>query len=97
VSEHFNVIRQPFITEKSATLKEEANVLVLDVAVDATKTEIKRAVEKAFKVKVKSVNVQRLKGKVKRRGRHEGRRPERKKAYVRLKEGEQVPEFFEST
>ncbi len=50
-----------------------------------------------FKVKVDSVNVQRLKGKLKRRGRHFGRRPERKKAYVKLKPGETAPEFFEST
>ena len=97
MSEHFRVIRQPFITEKSSLLKDDANVLVLEVALSATKTDIKRAVEKVFKVKVASVNVQRLKGKVKRRGRHEGRRPERKKAYIRLKAGETAPEFFEST
>ena len=97
MNEQFRIIRQPFITEKSSLLKDDANTIVLEVDLNATKTDIKRAVEKVFKVKVASVNVQRLKGKLKRRGRHEGRRPERKKAYVRLREGEQAPEFFEST
>ncbi len=97
MSEIFRVIRQPFITEKSSTLKDDANILCLEVDRSATKTEVKRAVEQVFKVKVESVNIMRLKGKVKRRGRHEGRRPLRKKAYVRLKKGETPPEFFEST
>jgi large subunit ribosomal protein L23 len=97
VSEVFKIIRQPFITEKSSLLKDSANMLVLEVDRDATKTEVKRAVEQVFKVKVESVNILRLKGKLKRRGRHEGRRPLRKKAYVRLKEGQTPPEFFEST
>ncbi len=97
MSENFRIIRRPVITEKSSLLKDEGNVLVLEVEREATKTQIKRAVEQVFKVKVQSVNVQRIKGKVKRRGRHEGRRPLRKKAYVRLKPGEQAPEFFEST
>jgi large subunit ribosomal protein L23 len=97
VSDVFKTIRQPFITEKSSLLKDDANMLVLEVERDATKAEVKRAVEQVFKVKVESVNIMRLKGKVKRRGRHEGRRPLRKKAYVRLKEGETPPEFFEST
>lgn len=97
MSEVFRVIRQPFITEKSSALKDDANILCLEVERNATKTEIKHAVEQVFKVKVESVNILRLKGKVKRRGRHEGSRPLRKKAYVRLKEGETPPEFFEST
>ena len=97
MNEHFRVIRQPFITEKSNLLKDLGNILVLEVDRDATKPQIKNAVEAVFNVKVESVNIQRLKGKVKRRGRHEGRRPERKKAYVRLKSGESAPEFFEST
>jgi len=97
VSEIFRVIRRPFITEKSSVLKDDANILCLEVDRSTTKAEVKRAVEQVFKVKVESVNIMRLKGKVKRRGRHEGRRPLRKKAYVRLKEGETPPEFFEST
>lgn len=97
MSELFRVIRRPFITEKSTVLKDDANIICLEVGLNATKPEIKRAVEKVFKVKVESVNVRRIKGKIKRRGRHEGRRPERKKAYVKLKAGETAPEFFEST
>ena len=97
MNEYFRTIRQPFITEKSTLLKESANVLVLQVGIDATKPEIKKAVEAVFNVKVESVNVQRLKGKMKRRGRFEGRRAERKKAYIKLKPGESAPEFFEST
>jgi len=97
VRENFRVIRQPFITEKSSLLKDDAGVLVLEVDIDATKMQVRRAVEQVFKVKVRSVNMLRLKGKIKRRGRHEGRRPERKKAYVRLRGGESPPEFFEST
>ena len=93
----FRVIRHPFITEKSSLLKDDANVLCLEVARDATKTDVRRAVEQVFKVKVQSVNIMRLKGKLKRRGRHMGRRPLRKKAYVRLAPGQAAPEFFEST
>jgi large subunit ribosomal protein L23 len=97
VKDHFRIIRQPFITEKSTAIKELDNVIVLQVDVNATKPQIKEAVEKVFNVKVESVNVQRLKGKLRRRGRFEGRRPERKKAYIKLKEGQTAPEFFEST
>lgn len=97
MNEHYRIIRQPFITEKSTLIKEDDNTLVLQVDIAATKPQIKSAVEAVFKVKVESVNIQRLKGKVKRRGRFEGRRAERKKAYVKLKPGETAPEFFEST
>lgn len=97
MSDNFRVIRQPFITEKSTHLKDADNVIVLEVDRSATKPQIKAAVEEVFKVKVESVNVRRVKGKLKRRGRFEGRRPERKKAYIRLKAGEKAPEFFEST
>lgn len=97
MSEHYRVIRQPFITEKSTQLKDADNVIVLEVDRSATKPQIKAAVEAAFKVKVETVNVRRVKGKLKRRGRFEGRRPERKKAYIKLKAGEKAPEFFEST
>ena len=95
MSSEFRIIRQPFITEKSSVLKDDASVLSLEVAINATKADVKRAVERVFKVKVMSVNMLRLKGKLKRRGRHEGRRPERKKAFVRLMPGETTPEFFE--
>ena len=97
MNKHYRIIRQPYITEKATLIKEMDNTIVLQVAIDATKPEIKSAVEDVFGVKVESVNVQRLKGKVKRRGRFAGRRAERKKAYVKLVEGQAAPEFFEST
>ena len=97
MNEHYKIIRQPFITEKSTMIKELDNTIVLEVARSATKPQIKAAVEAIFKVKVDTVNVYMLKGKVKRRGRFEGKRPDRKKAYVKLKAGETAPEFFEST
>ena len=66
-----------------------------EVAINANKTEIKQAVETIFGVKVESVNTMRIEGKMKRQGRTQGRRPERKKAYVKLTEGSKTIEFFE--
>ena len=97
MNEHYRIIRQPFITEKSTLIKETDNTIVLQVAIDATKPMIKAAVEAVFNVEVDSVNIQRLKGKMKRRGRFVGRRAERKKAFIKLKAGQKAPEFFEST
>lgn len=97
MSENYRVIRHPFITEKSTLMKEVDNVLVLQVDVNATKPQIKAAVEQVFSVEVDSVQTMRIKGKLKRRGRFIGRRPERKKAIIKLKEGQQAPEFFETT
>ncbi|MFQ5467133.1 MAG: 50S ribosomal protein L23 [Kiloniellaceae bacterium] len=85
----FEVIRRPVVTEKS-TLASEHNQVVFEVPLDATKPEIKYAVEGLFKVKVKAVNTIRQKGKSKRfRGRL-GQRPDRKKAYVTLEEGHSI-------
>ena len=88
------IILRPLITEKSALMKELQNRVAFEVAVDANKIEIKKAVEEAFSVKVESVNVLNVKGKVKRLGRNIGRRRDRKKAIVTLKEGSTI-EFFE--
>ena len=66
-----------------------------EVAIGANKTEIKKAVETIFGVKVETVNTLRTEGKMKRQGRTQGRRPERKKAYVKLTEGSKTIEFFE--
>ena len=81
-----DVIRAPIITEKS-TLVSEHNQVVFKVARDASKPEIKAAVELMFKTKVKSVQVTNVKGKDKRFGRFEGRRRNWKKAYVSLLPG----------
>jgi large subunit ribosomal protein L23 len=88
------VIIRPLLTEKNAMLKEVRNKVVFEVAPDANKIEIKRAVEEAFKVSVQSVNVLNIRGKLKRLGRNMGRRRDWKKAVVTLKEGSTI-EFFE--
>ncbi|MEM1346593.1 MAG: 50S ribosomal protein L23 [Pseudomonadota bacterium] len=88
-AELYEVIRKPIITEK-ATMASEANAVVFEVSVDATKPLIKEAVETLFGVKVKAVNTLRTDGKVKRfRGRL-GQRREVKKAYVTLEDGHAI-------
>jgi large subunit ribosomal protein L23 len=91
----YEVIRRPLVTEKSTTLKETQQTLVFEVHRDATKPEIKKAVEALFETKVADVRVARVHGKVKRQGRHMGKRPDWKKAFVVLKKGEKMVEFFE--
>ena len=90
-----DVLRRPLITEKSTLLKETQRSLCFEVHRDATKPEIKKAVETLFGVKVQDVRVANVHGKVKRQGRYQGRRPDWKKAYVVLREGEKMVEFFE--
>ena len=91
----YDVIRRPLITEKSTTLKETQNSLCFEVHRDATKPEIKKAVESFFSVKVKTVRVAVQHGKVKRQGRFQGRRPDWKKAYVVLAADSKMIEFFD--
>ena len=87
--EQYDVIRRPVITEK-ATMASEANAVVFEVAKDASKPEIKAAVEALFNVKVKAVNTTVTKGKVKRFRGQLGRRKDVKKAYVTLEEGNTI-------
>jgi len=89
------IIRRPLITEKSTEQREDKNIVAFEVHRDANKIEVKRAVEAQFKVKVAEVRIARVHGKVRRQGRFVGRRPDWKKAYVRLAEGEKQIEFFE--
>jgi large subunit ribosomal protein L23 len=89
------VLRRPLITEKSTILKETQRSLCFEVHRDATKPEIKKAVETLFGVKVANVRVANVHGKMKRQGRYQGRRPDWKKAYVVLREGEKMVEFFD--
>jgi large subunit ribosomal protein L23 len=77
-------------------VKETQNTLVFEVAEKATKTEVKQAVETLFKVKVSAVRTATVEGKERRRGRYAGYRPDWKKAYVRLKAGEKMPEYLDS-
>ena len=90
-----DVIRRPLITEKTTILREDGRTLVLQVARDANKVEIRRAVEHLFGSKVADVRTASMRGKVKRQGRFAGRRADWKKAYVRLRDGEKLPEFLE--
>ena len=90
-----DVIRGPLITEKATLLKEDGRTICFEVATAATKSEIRRAVEQLFGVKVSSVRTVSMRGKMKRYGRFEGKRPDWKKAFVTLRKGEKMIEFFE--
>lgn len=90
-----DVIRRPLVTEKTTILREDGRTLVLQVAADANKVQIRRAVETLFGSKVADVRTTTVRGKIKRQGRFAGRRPDWKKAYVRLRDGEKLPEFIE--
>ncbi|OFV92458.1 MAG: 50S ribosomal protein L23 [Acidobacteria bacterium RIFCSPLOWO2_12_FULL_65_11] len=90
-----DVIRRPLITEKTSILREDGRTIVFQVASEANKIQIKRAIEQLLGAKVASVRTAMAHGKVKRQGRFEGRRPDWKKAYVKLREGQKMPEFLE--
>ena len=90
-----DVIRRPLITEKTSILREDGKTIVFHVAAGATKIDIRRAVEHLLGAKVASVRTSTTHGKVKRQGRFAGRRSDWKKAYVRLRDGEKLPEFLE--
>ncbi|QYK42512.1 MAG: 50S ribosomal protein L23 [Paracoccaceae bacterium] len=87
--EHYDLIKKPVITEK-ATMASESGAVVFQVAMDASKPQIKEAVEAVFGVKVKAVNTTISKGKVKRFRGRPGERSDRKKAYVTLEEGNTI-------
>ncbi len=84
------VIRAPRISEKTARLQELSNQYVFEVAKDATKADVKQAVESLFNVKVEAVNVVNVKGKSKTFRFRAGRRADMRKAYVRLAEGQTI-------
>ncbi len=90
----YDVIRRPVVTEKSTIAREERNVVTLAVDPRANKREIRHAVETLFDVKVVEVHTMRMPRKSKRVGRFQGRKPEWKKAIVRLAQGQTI-EFFE--
>ena len=91
----YDVIVRPIVTEKAVGKKEAENTMCFQVSKDATKTDIKSAVQKIFKVKVADVHTVNNLGKLRRRGRFTGYRPDWKKAYVTLKAGEKMPEYTE--
>jgi large subunit ribosomal protein L23 len=90
----YTVIAAPLITEKGTFVNEIGNQVVFQVRPDANKIEIKKAVEKLFKVKVVKVRTANVLGKTRRVGRSMGNRPDWKKAYVTLGEGQRI-DFFE--
>ncbi len=95
----YQVLRKPIITEKTVDLKDAARTLCFQVDARASKGEIKQAVEDVFaelRNKVESIHTASYRGKVRRRGRTEGRRPDWKKAYVKLRAGTKVPEYAET-
>jgi large subunit ribosomal protein L23 len=102
----WEILKSPVVTEKSVILKEDSSeensdrkagqVLTFRVDKKATKPEIKNAVEEIFNVKVATVRTVQYEGKIKKRGRIEGRRPSWKKAYVTLKKGEPMVDYAEA-
>jgi large subunit ribosomal protein L23 len=98
----WDILKSPVVTEKSVLLKEasseegDAQVLTFRVDRKAGKDDIRKAVEEIFNVKVSTVHTVNYQGKVKRRGRTEGRRPSWKKAYVTLKKGEPLVDYAEA-
>src|SRR5947208_15912964 len=92
----YQVIKRPVITEKGLTVKEQDRTLCFEVHGDASKQQIHEAVEQLFKVKVQRVRTMVVPGKMRRRGKYSGYRPDWKKAYVTLREGEKMIEYGES-
>ena len=91
----YDIIRKPIVTEKSMEDMENKKY-TFEVDKNATKIEIKAAVEEIFNVKVKKINTMNMRGKLKRQGAHMGRRPSWKKAIVKLTDDSEPMEFFES-
>jgi ribosomal protein L23 len=90
-----HVLRRPLITEKTTVIREDGRTLVFQVAMNANKIDIKKAVESLLGSKVESVRTSLAHGKFKRQGKYMGRRSDWKKAYVKLREGEKLPDFLQ--
>lgn len=86
----YQVLIAPIVTEKSTLAAENHDQVVFQVANNANRHDVKAAVEQAFEVEVESVKILNVKGKTKRFGRSLGKRNDRKKAYIRLKEGSDI-------
>ena len=96
IKDPYRIILRPIITEKSTSLKEKNREVCFEVNPKANKIEIKKAAEQLFKVKVERVRIQNKRGKMRRVGRSVGKKKDWKKAYVKLKEGEKMIEYFEA-
>lgn len=100
MNHEFGAVKQPLITEKSTLIREADGTYCFKVHIHANKLEIARAIEKLFekdKVKVASVRTARVKGKTKRMGRFVGKRPDWKKAWVKLTPDSGEIDFFEAS
>jgi len=93
---YYDIIRRPVVTEKALVKKDNERTLCFEVPVSVNKSQIRAAVEKIFKVQVQEVRTTVVPGKLRRRGRYSGYRPDWKKAYVKLKAGQKVPEYLEA-
>ena len=91
----YEIIKKPMVTEKGVAKKDGERTLCFKVASSANKTQIKNAVQTVFKVKVEDVRTSITSGKLRRRGRFSGYRSDWKKAWVRLKPGQKIPEYAE--
>jgi large subunit ribosomal protein L23 len=89
----YDVIKRPLVTEKGHDKKENERTLMFEVAAAANKTQVRQAVEKLFSVKVEAVRTSNVEGKLRRRGKFSGYRSDWKKAYVKLQDGQKIPEF----
>jgi large subunit ribosomal protein L23 len=94
VTDIYKIIKRPIITEKTTNLKKQ-NKYVFEVDINATKSQIKQAVEKLFNVDVVDVRTMIMKGKLRRYGRYEGYKPDWKKAIVTLKSGQIIKQIEE--
>ncbi len=91
----YDIIRRPLITEKGHDKRENERTLCFEVHPDANKIQIKQAVETVFRVRVEDVRTSNFYGKLRRRGRFSGYASDWKKAYVRLADGQKIPEYAE--
>ena len=96
IKDPYRIILRPIITEKSTLLKEKNREVCFEVNPKANKIEIKKAAEQLFKIKVERVRIQNMRGKMRRVGRSAGKKKDWKKAYVKLKDGEKMIEYFEA-
>ena len=96
MNDPYKIVIRPVITEKSTLLKEKNREVCFEVDPRANKSEIKKAAEQLFKIKVERVRIQNKRGKKRKVGRSEGKKKDWKKAYIKLKEGEKMIEYFEA-
>ena len=89
----FEIIKRPLDTEKLDRMRDRENKFAFEIDLKANKTEVKQAIEQLFKVKVVAVKTAIIRGKFRRIGRNEGKRPNWKKAIVTLKEGDAISLF----